>query len=123
NYAKERGWVIAMSGFGTGRPAQRKLHGAARLGFGGGIRRAFVEDHHYIRTQIPLHLHGGFRVEEHLAAVNGRLKRHTFFGDLAQFAEAKHLKTTGIREYGTGPLHKVVQVTVGFDHLSTWAQH
>jgi hypothetical protein len=65
------------------------------------------------------------------------VEKDTWFKDLRQWwrkigranassldgPKTKYLKATGVRENRPLPLGKVMEITVGFNHLSAWAQH
>ncbi|MNJ59262.1 hypothetical protein D3C77_549360 [compost metagenome] len=114
--------VVTVGVLRTLSPAQRQLHGDARDVFVGRVRGAFVEDHHHIGAQVTLHLHRLFRAHEHLGTIDRRGEGHALFLDLAHGTQAEHLEATGVGEDRTLPLHEVVQVAVGLDHLGTRAQ-
>ncbi len=120
----EQGGSIAFMGilaaFG---PAQGQLHGVTGFFLSGRVWGALVKYHDNIGAQVFLHLHGYFRCKNHGAAVHRRLEFHPFFTDFAHLAQGKHLKTAGIGENRTLPLHKVVQVAMLLDDLGTRAQH
>ena len=75
----------------------------------GGIRNALVERHDDVRAECALHLHRHLGREEFLRPVNMRAKRRPLLGDLAQIAEAEHLKSSAVREDRTVPVHEVMQ--------------
>ena len=106
----------------TACPAQRQAH---RFGGGfviGRVGRAFVKDHDDVAVQILLDLHGDFRSQEQLGAIDGRCKLDAFFGDLAQIAQRKHLKAAGISKNWFVPVHELVQTTELFNHFHAWAK-
>jgi hypothetical protein len=121
--AKQGRGIIAVGSFTAGRPTQRQFHGFARLFFRGGIRRAFIKNHHDVGAEIPLDLHGILRPQKNRAAIDRGFERHALFRNLAQLAEAPYLEAAGIREDGFLPANKIVQVAVGFHHFCTGAQH
>ena len=120
--AEQRRRVLAMRVLGALGPTQRQLHGALGHVELGRIRRALVEDHHDVRTEVALHLHRLFRPHEHLGAIDGRGEVHALFLDLAHGAQAEHLEATGIGEDRPLPLHEVVQIAMFLDHLHPRAQ-
>ena len=85
-------------------------------------RRAFVEDHHYVRTEHFLYVHRFLGPEEHLAAVGGRGEGHALLGHLAPVREREHLETARIGEDRAVPRHEAVQAAVRLDHLEPRAQ-
>jgi hypothetical protein len=95
----------------------------SRASFSVAVWGAFVEDHDDIGAQVVLDLHGGFGVDEYLAAVDGGAEGDAFFGDLAQFPQTEDLKAAGVGQDWSLPLHEVVQVAVGFDHFGTRTEH
>ena len=69
-----------------------------------------------------MNLHGHFRRQEKLVAVNGRGKLHALFGDLAKTRQRKDLKAPRVRQNGLIPTHKTVKTAVLFNHVKTGAQ-
>ena len=59
--------------------------------------RAFIQHHLDVRTQQALDLHGAFRRQKFLMAVNMRLKSDALFGDLAQAGQRHHLEAAANR--------------------------
>ena len=75
----------------------------------GRIRNALVKRHDDIRAERALHLHRHLGREEFLRPVNMRAERRPLLGDLAQVAEAEHLKSSAVREDRTVPVHEAMQ--------------
>ena len=105
------------------RPAQRQAHRFRRLIVCRRVGRAFIELHDDVGIERALHLHRALRREEHLAAIDRRAEACAFFGQLADFGEAEHLKAAGIGENRLVPVHELVQATVGGDDVFAGAQH
>ena len=120
--AKQCRRAVAMSDLGALGPTQRQLHRAARDVLVSRIGRALIEDHHDIRAQVTLDLHGLFRPHEHLGAIDRRREVDALLLDLAHRSQTEHLKTTGIGKDRPLPLHEVVQVAVALDHLGAGSQ-
>ncbi len=76
------------------------------------IRGAFIKDHDDVRTQIMLDLHGFFRGEENLLAVDRVTEVDAFFFDLADIAQAEYLESAGIGQDRAVPVHEIVQITM-----------
>jgi hypothetical protein len=104
------------------RPTERQLHRIARDFFGGGIRRALVEDHHDVGVQVALYLHRTLGRQMHDVAVDRRAKRRALLRDLAHIGETKYLEPTRVRENGLFPVHEAMQAFVGFDDVHTRPQ-
>ena len=103
-------------------PAQGAFHGLPSLLRRRGIRRALVKNHDDIAAQGALHGHGSLRVQKYLGAIDRRAKGHAGLADLAHGAQAEDLKTAGIAQDRTGPVHEIVEIAMRGDHLGTRAQ-
>src|ERR1035437_7740468 len=104
------------------RPAQRHLH--RRLG-ARVLRRMFgalVELHDDVGAKADLGGDGALRTEEMRGAVEVRAERHAVFRDLAQIAEAEHLKAAGVSEDGMVPRHELLHPAELTNHLDTGPQ-
>ena len=115
--AEQRIRIAFMRGFRALRPAQRQAHRLRRRLLVRRIRRAFVEDHHDVGIQHLLDAHGFFRRQETFVAVHRRLELHSLLGDLAQRAQAEHLKTAGIGQDRPIPAHEAMQAAMRRDHF------
>src|SRR5690606_2620806 len=104
------------------RPAQRQLHGFARLLPSCRIGCALVKDHHNVRPQIALYLHCDFRTEKNFAAIYGRTKGYALLRDFAQIAKTEHLKTTRVRKNGPFPAHEIMQISMRTNHAGAGAK-
>ena len=81
-------------------------------------RRAFVKGHSNRRAQVRLNLHRFLRSHENHAAIDMGMERNAFFFDLStRTGKAENLKSTGIGQNGTIPLHELVKPTHFFDEL------
>ena len=120
--AEQCSGILAVSILRTLSPAQRQLHRHTGDVFVSRVRRAFVEDHHDIGTEIALNLHRLFRAHEHFRAVDRRGKGHALLLDLAHGTEAEHLEAAGVGQDRALPLHEIVQVAVLLDHLGARTQ-
>ncbi len=112
-----------MRGATAARPAQRQLHGLARLAFGCRVRRAFIEDHDDVRTELALHLHRLLGTEKHAVAVDRRGEGHALLVDLAQRAEAEHLETARVGQDRAVPVHEFMQAAMPADDVGARPQH
>ncbi len=120
--AEQRIGIAFMRALAALRPAQARAHRFARGPFIRRIRRALVEDHHDVGVEHLLDAHRFFRRQEALVAVDRRLELHPFLADLAQRAQAEHLKTARIGEYRPVPAHEAMQAAMRRDHLQPRAQ-
>jgi hypothetical protein len=69
-------------------------------------RGALVEDHHDVRAQRPLHLHGDLGAQEDRAAVHRGAEAHPLLRDLAQLAQAEDLEAPGVGQDGASQCMK-----------------
>jgi hypothetical protein len=73
------------------------------------ILGTLVEGHGDVGSQCNLHIHGVFRREKMRRPIQVRPKLHALLCDLAQLAQAEHLKTAGIRKHRTRPADEAVK--------------
>ena len=74
------------------RPRYGELHRSPGGFVRGGIRQAFVQDHHDVAPEGHLHIHGGFRREQMRVAIQVRAEEHAFIRYFAKIAQAEDLK-------------------------------
>ena len=81
------------------RSSQRVVRSTARghLRRVGAVRRALVEGHDDVRTQVQLDLHAELGAEEMRAAVEMGAEFNAVVGDPVQVAQRKHLETRRCR--------------------------
>ena len=91
------------------RPAHRALHALPRVLVAHRVLGALVEHHLDVAAVGQLHVHDGFRREGVAVAVQVGIEHHAVFVDLAQSAQAEHLKAARIGEDRIGPGHELVQ--------------
>jgi hypothetical protein len=65
----------------------------------GGFREGDAADHGDVTAEVPLHLHGGFRVQKHLATVHGRAKFHALLSQFAQLGVQFDVRATDYNRF------------------------
>ena len=105
------------------RPAHGQLHRGARLGLGGGERRALVQRHGDGGVEQMLDLHGAGRGQAMGGAVEMRLERHPVGVQLAQLGQRHDLEAAGIGQDRARPVHEPVQPAEPRDPFRAGAQH
>ncbi len=99
------------------RPAQREIEAAVGVLEGTRVRRALVEDHDDVGTEVALDFHRRFGTNERRRAVEVVLKADALLGNLSKFCEREDLESTAIREDRAIPSHELVQATLAGDEL------
>ena len=79
-----------------GRPANGAIHRGADLAVGRGVRRAIVERHRDVRTQLTLDFHRLFGSEKQQRAVQVRAELDPVRFDLSDFSQTEHLKAAAV---------------------------
>ena len=100
-----------MAGFSVERaatlgPAVGAVGGVGGVVEGAWVRRAVVEGHDDVRAELMLDVDGELRREKVRGAVDVGLEGDAVVGDLAQVAEAEHLKAAGVGEHRAIPRDK-----------------
>ena len=72
------------------------------------IGDAFVKGHGDIGIEGHLDIHGHFRRQEFLRAVEVAAEGYAFFFYLPHLPQAEHLKAAAVREDGLFPVHEFV---------------
>src|SRR5690606_5987264 len=104
-------------------PAQRQLHGAARLLGRSRKRDALVELHLNVTAEQALNFYGPLRGEHVVRSVHVRPECYPLLGDLPQSGERHDLKAAGVSQDGSRPAHERVQTAKPGDAFRRGAQH
>ena len=105
------------------RPAVRELHGRARGLLGRGIRRALVEDHRDVDSEVAeLKIHRPFRREEVRRPVDVAPEENALLGELPASREGHHLIPAGVREDRPVPRDEAVEAAEAPDHVASGAE-
>ena len=104
------------------RPPHGPAHGLIRRFMARRIFQALVERHHDVGAERKLDIDRRFGCEQVRVAIQVRAEQHTFFGDLAQIAQAEDLESARVRQDGPRPGHEFVQPAELADQFMSGAQ-
>lgn len=108
-----------MRRYGLPHPAVRPVDGLFEYIIFRGGRRAFIQRHHDIRTEVLLDLYHFSRGELYLSPVYMRAEKYTVTRYFSHFSEAVYLIPAAICKYRAIPVHEFMQPTRFCDKLVT----
>src|SRR5258708_4522581 len=112
-------WRVASRLQGPPGPAVGELHRRLGLGVRRSGRNALIEHHHDIAADRLLHLDTRFRREQIRISVHVTLETRPLLVHRPRARERENLKSAGVREYRTIPVHETMDAAKFFEDLGS----